>query len=662
MHRLNVEQLADAAFNSPQQRRPVANVSFALNYYLHQYRVSGYHLVNIGVHGTVGIILYFFFLQLIRLRERRYVSAGRHAASSLPIDAAGSDGLSSNGIAMFAALLWLVHPLNTQAVTYIVQRMTSLGALFFVLTILLYGLARQDESVPLKRHLLFVGAVLCGALALGSKENTIMLPVVLLVYEAVMVRNTGVSYHNRAMVGVLIMALMLTAFILWLFDNRLFELISATYANRDFTLYQRLLTELRVLGEYIQLFIFPHPSRLNLDHFVPLSLSWTQPISTLGWGACFLIVIIAAARSTNRHPIAAFAVFWFFLNLAVESSVLGLELMFEHRMYLPSMICCLVLVMGANHIFRRRWIVMLLLGSLILTLAVWTMERNSLWREPMELWRDAAMKSAEKARPQNKLGALLEEQGRLEEAKTRYEKAISIDPSFTFAYFNLGNVFRKQGRFPDAIDQYERAVAVDAKFAPAYANLGVVYAELGDVDIAEDYERRALQIDPHNVEAYTHLGSFLAMKQLYRDALGPCQQAIALKPAYPEAHVCAADALFGLGDVHAADTHYRKALALDYKNPAFHYNYAIFLTEVGRLRLARRHYELALAFRPDFIEAHNNLGITLFRLGEPDKAVIHFRSAVQLDPDNLDYRENLERAVGVQAGGEAGPGTGENVK
>ena len=644
MDRFGLEPLVNAAVSSPQHRRPIASVSFALNYYLHGYRVPGYHLLNIMIHGAVGAVLYLFFLLLLRLHppEAEYPPA-------IPMHRGGNvftDPRRATVISFVAALLWVVHPLNTQAVTYIVQRMTSLTGFFYMLSILLYGLAREPGDWRGNRGAMFFAAAIFGVLAMGTKETAIMLPAVLLAYEAFIMRYArGDDDQTRWLVGLLSLVTLSAVIVWWLLDFRPLEMIAATYANRDFTPYQRLLTQLRVLGDYIGLVCFPHPSRLNLDHHVVLSQSWTQPLSTLIWGVCFVFALAVAVIRARVLPIAAFAVFWFFLNLAVESSVLGLELMFEHRMYLPSTMMILVAVLALDRLAGERWAVApVVLCIAAVVLGAWTLERNRVWQTHLAIWQDAAVKSPDKARPQNKWGVALEQQGRLEEAAGQFGRAIAIDADFTHAHFNLGNIMHRMGRPKEAALHYRNAIATDADYAPAYTNLGRIFAETGDVEKAAANYRRALQLDPHQGNAYNSLGKLLADQHRWEEALEQYRRAMIVEPDAPEAYSNAAGAAAVMGDPAAAARYYRLALERDDENPDVYYNYANLLASVGRLEPALQHYRKALSIRPDFAAAHNNMGIALFLSGDVAAAAFHFRNALRLEPGNSDYLENLERA------------------
>ena len=236
MDRLGLEPLVRAAVSSPQHRRPVASVSFALNYYLHGYRVPGYHLLNIWIHGAVGGVLYLLFQLLLRLHPPEVQYPPSTAAPMIRGSSVFTDPRRATFISFVAALLWVVHPLNTQAVTYIVQRMTSLTGFFFMLSILLYGLAREPGDWRGNRGAMFFAAGISGVLAMATKETAIMLPAVLLTYEAVIMRHTrGDDAQARWLAGLLSLVLLSAVVVWWLLDFRPLEMIAATYANRDFT-------------------------------------------------------------------------------------------------------------------------------------------------------------------------------------------------------------------------------------------------------------------------------------------------------------------------------------------------------------------------------------------------------------------------------------------
>ncbi|MCK5420243.1 MAG: hypothetical protein KAI93_17080, partial [Desulfobacterales bacterium] len=239
--RITLKGLATAAFDSPSHQRPLANISFALNYYLHGYNVVGFRLVNIIIHIISGILLYFFIQTTFRTPALR--SCNTHA----------------KWISFFAAAIWMVHPLQTQSVSYIVQRMNSLTAMFYILSFLLYAHFRMNPQKRSKWWLLS-GCILAAILSLGSKENAATLPLFIILYEWYFFRDLSLKWLKAHILGLAGLFLLMAIIALIYVGVDPLDKILATYEIRNFTPTQRILTEFRVVIFYISLFLWPHPS------------------------------------------------------------------------------------------------------------------------------------------------------------------------------------------------------------------------------------------------------------------------------------------------------------------------------------------------------------------------------------------------------------------
>jgi len=323
--------------------RAIPKVTFALNYYFHQYSLKGYRIVNIIIHILSGIILYFFI------------------KTTLSISTLQSKYSNPDIIAFFSTIVWFVHPLHTQSVTYIVQRMTSMSAMFSVLSMLLYatGRIRQQQHISTTfqnktvygpiisvTSLYFLGAVVVWFMALFSKENAAVLPFFIFLYEWYFFQDLDQKWIKRNMkiifAGVLLISV--TAFII-LGTSPLHRLKSiADFGRNEFTFMERILTQPRVVIHYITLLFYPHPSRLNLDYDFPLSHSLIDPVTTLFSVFAIIGLIWLAVYSAKQERLLSFCILWFFGNLVIESSVIPLAIIFEHRTYLPSMFICLFIV------------------------------------------------------------------------------------------------------------------------------------------------------------------------------------------------------------------------------------------------------------------------------------------------------------------------------
>jgi len=474
LNTLSVSNLVDAGTKSLLPRRPVANISFALNYFFSGYDVFAYHLVNIFIHIAAALLLYLFFKTTLFLAGK-----GERAAPEGP----GTSFMAA--IPFFAALIWAVHPVQTQSVTYIIQRMNSMAAMFYILSMLFYIKGRmirirnsdnsQTAAYTRMRNftsiILFAASFVSGLLALGSKEIAITLPFFILLYDWYFFQDLSMKWLKRkAPVFGLVFLLLLGVIVLYLGENPVSKILSR-YDVRDFTPSQRMLTELRVVVFYITLLIFPHPSRLNLEHDFGLSNSLTDPMITLFCLAGIAALFLTAIYSSKKKRILSFAILWFLGNLVVESTFIGLELVFEHRLYLPSMMACLALPLLFGRHIKKPVLVGGLLLICVAVLAIWTYDRNRVWKNEVTLLRDCIQKSPNKERPHTSLGSTLFTMGKKEESLQHLAKALALNPNYHVAHNNMGVVLISGGSTDAAIRHFETALSLKPRYADAQRNL-----------------------------------------------------------------------------------------------------------------------------------------------------------------------------------------------
>lgn len=298
--------------------RVFSYLTLALNYYFGEFNVFGYHLVNFVIHVLSGIFLYWFLILTFNLPslQERY-------------------GPISFRIALFASLIFISHPIQTQSVTYIVQRMSSMAGMFYLLSMVLYIKGRLASGN--RRFVYFAATGLTYLLGIFSKENVAILPLFVLLYEFYFFQNLTISPKGKKVFLTLALIVGLVALVgLAVWGKRYYELIIEGYKIRDFTLEERVLTQFRVVLYYVMLLAYPHPSRLNLDYDFPISKTILDPLTTL---VSILIIIGFIGYSiwvAKRKPIISFCILWYFGNLVIESSIFPLEIAFEHRLYLPA--------------------------------------------------------------------------------------------------------------------------------------------------------------------------------------------------------------------------------------------------------------------------------------------------------------------------------------
>jgi len=604
MSEFSFVSLYEAALRSPSSRRPVANMSFALNHLLGGYDVRGYHVVNTIIHVLNGILV--FFLAGILFRSPRtngpgFVSTGRR-------DPDGSIWL----VSLFSALIFVSHPIQTQSVGYIVQRMNTMAVMFYLLALLLYLCARMAAGVG-KRRLLWSCCGLSWLLALGSKEIAIALPLVILLCEWYFMQDLDHQWLKKNSKPLVLIVLILLSISLVYMGGVPLEEISASFAKRNFTLAERVLTQFRVVILYISLLLLPLPSRLNLLHTISTSHSLLDPITTLLSLVSILVLIGIAVALAKRHRIVSFLVLWFFIHLVIESSVIGLEMVYEHRLYLPLVGSAMLLgyALWGGSARGKAWYP-IVASLVVLLLGVGTYQRNQVWQSETALWTDVVSKSPDSHRAENNLGHALAGQGDVEGAKRHYENALSIRPNYADANYNLGVWYKGQGDRDQAMDYLSEALRINPGHAGAHNGLALLLEDQGRAREAARHYGRALQLNPRFAEAHNNFGILLE----------------------------------GQGEADRAILHYREAIR--YK-PGFSEacnNLGIALTRAGSVEEGISWFLEALEARPHSKSTHNNLGAALSQHGDLEAAIRHFTRALEIDPGYTDARRNLNIALG----------------
>ncbi len=591
LEKVTVNNLHKACFSGNYPHRPLANLSFALNYYVHQLNVSGYHWVNIGLHIINGILVFFLFQFTLQ-----HLETGRHK-KAVPAWAT-----SRNTLAALAAFLWLAHPLHTQSVTYILQRMNVLATTFYLLSLWCYIQARQrrqNNMEPSKTvWLLYAMTALAAVCAWSSKQNTACLPFFLLFYEWYFLsrpENLRLRLKKIAIAAVVFGILALVYL-----GPRPLEQIDTKYAEQSFTMAERLLTQPRVVIFYVSLIAYPHPLRLNLDHDFRLSQTLLTPAGTTLAITAVAFLVIGAVLGARKHRLLSFAILWFLGNLVIESSFIGNELIFEHRTYLPSIFLFLAAGRGLQ---RRLPLPAFFVAAMILALlasSLWTCQRNFIWRTPFSLWRDCLDKSPNKARPHHNLAAAYKNRNQLHQALDHYHQALDLFsqsarpdlPRIAQTCNSLGETYNHLNHYPRARHFLQKALGILYRHTPA------AYPEI--------------------VDTYNNLGAVYSNQQRYHQALEYFEKALhickkELGPDHPDTALC----YNNLGNMYQKLGVYDKATACFRKT----------------LDILQHHPDPRLENLPITC---NNLGVAYSLSGEYDKAITAFRQALEL------YRRKLE--------------------
>ncbi|MCW5202179.1 tetratricopeptide repeat protein [Desulfobulbus sp. US4] len=416
----------------------------------------GYHLVNFFIHFLTTVFLFKSCLLLLSTPKMKGRAHGNRFL-----------------IAALAALFWALNPIQTQAVTYIVQRMASLAAMFTIIGIWCYLKARRQQGNSIKKQLFhYSGLLLAFLLALGSKENAILLPASLVLIELFFFRET-IKLSKQNFIILALGFFFVLGFTILLKGPDVLHGILASYSTRSFTPGQRMLTESRIILFYLSLLFFPAPFRLSLIHEIQVSTSLFYPITTLFSVLSLGLLTVLPFFLHKRYPLLSFAILFFFLNHTVESTFLNLELIFEHRNYLPSFFLFLPvasLISTLMHRYRhpKKSIYFTLIGStvlLVLLLLLGTLIRNKVWLTEQSLWADSLNKAPNSTGPYINLGLYylvqennLQKAFRLQQLSLKKHSATPWKSRF-WAYNNMAYIMKLIGNYDKALQFYDHALS-----------------------------------------------------------------------------------------------------------------------------------------------------------------------------------------------------------
>ncbi len=536
-------------------RRPILDLTLAANYAAGKLETRGYHAVNLTIHILAAMTLFGVVRRtLLRpLCRKRYVTA-------------------APWIALATSLIWLVHPLQTQAVTYIVQRGEALMGLFYLLT--LYCVIRGADSP--RRAAWYAAAVASCALGMGSKAVMITAPFVLLLFDWVFITGSVRDALRRrwilylCLIGTLAVPVA-SGVMRGVLNTNPTAGVTVGFAFKDITPIQYLATQFGVLTHYLRLSVVPYP--LCLDHDWPIA----RVAGDIVPFAIFIgALLIGTAWAFVRKPWLGFAGAWFFIILAPTSSIVPIrDPAFEHRMYLPLATVVALTVLAAHWLLcyastRFNWrarnsaVVATVLALVVTTaLGYGTAVRNRAYESKLIMWEDVLTKRPNNARAHNAIGAVLVGLGRQDDAITHYREAVRIHPIYYDAFYNLGTGLLRQRKASEAADALGEAVRLNPRHVLARLNLAHALAQLKRQDEAVEQCRAAIEVDASNFRPHYTLGEMLSQQSHWADAVEAYRACVGLNPRFVPAHYKMGRCLLRAGRPDEAVEQLRKVLVLD---------------------------------------------------------------------------------------------------
>lgn len=438
-------------------------ITLALNHKLGQSDLIYFHLINILIHLLSFLAVYFLARQIFTVFKKR---------EPLVIPEA-----LANWLPLLIAALWALSPVHINAVTYIVQRMASLVGLFYFLAVGCYIKARICREEKQRSFVWWLGMFLSAVCAFLSKENSVLLPfsmamVEIWFFKSALVQKAWGILRRRNWKTLLVIGFIGSVCIVYC-ANVILPKALAGYDSRNFTMSERLLTEGRIVIWYISLLFYPNPNRLSIEHYVDISTSLLTPPTTFVALMLILGVIGGSIYYRKKYPIITFGILWFFINIALESTIIPLELVFEHRLYIPSFGIFLSAAYLSAIIFRSSLKKMpegeftKAFCSIVIVLAccsaLMTFARNEDWQTTLSIHKDSALKASQLPRANANYANALLTSGHPEEAIGWAEKAIELSKPGLESYSVASNAIVAANlllrRYEEAIEKGKELIS-----------------------------------------------------------------------------------------------------------------------------------------------------------------------------------------------------------
>ena len=501
-------------------RRFIAYLSLAINHHFGALNIWGYHFFNLMIHLTTSLLVYW--LMFITLKTP-------NVKNLIPVK-------DHQWIALVVALIFVSHPLATQSVTYIIQRMASMVTLFYLFAIILYLKGRLNQGSTSLSIGYFITALIAAIFALFTKENAFTIPLVILLVEISLFKRDKIAV-NFSKPRIILGCIVFLSFLLLLFSrvsSSFFQTIPPSFGHTyTVTPWNYLLTQFSVIAKYIQLLCFP--INLNFDYDYAISNSLIEPRTFLSLG--FLLALVGLSIYLfKKQKLISFGIMWFFITISIESSFIPLaDLIFEHRTYLPSVGFFMILTVGIYQLMwqKNKKIALGLIFLIIGTNSFATYQRNKVWKNEGTLWNDVIAKSPNKARPYLCRGNYYKNLKRNREALSDFTKSISLNPAYIEPYNNKGTTLYNEGLLTEALSYLNYAIENSPDYTEAYINKGIVLATQKKYSKALENFNRAIEIEPNNADIYINRSlTYLNMGDKNKSCL---DISTAIKLKHPEA-------------------------------------------------------------------------------------------------------------------------------
>ncbi|MFC1657926.1 tetratricopeptide repeat protein [Candidatus Omnitrophota bacterium] len=578
--------------------RPFQTLTYMIDYSIWKLDVRGYHLSNILFHILASLSI-FWLVNLL---------------------------FNDKFLSLLTSIFFVVHPVHTEAISYISGRSDPLSVLFLLLCIIFY-----IKYLNLGRGSWLIFTILSYILAVLSRENSLILPALLLLYHY--------SFRKKIKITPFLSILTITLIYIILRFTALRALLSQIDA--PYTLVQRIPGFFVAIATYSRLLLMP----VNLHmEYVGRLFGLTHPKVIIGIIILFSLLTYMF-RAKNNRRLEFFCISWFLLTLLPVSNLYPINAyMAEHWLYLPSVGWFILMAKGLSYFYRnKQWriLALILLIGIVVICSLLTIKQNLYWGEPLVLYERTLKYAPDSVRAHYNLGVIYEAINKEQEAVDLYKKAIEINPDYAKAYNNLGTIYNSMGKREEAVGLYKKAIEINPDYAKAYNNLGTIYNSMGKREEAVGLYKKAIEINPRLPGVYYNLGVLYHSINKHEQAIASFKKAIEANSDYVEAYNNLGSTYSVIDKKEEAIATFRKAIEINPDYAKAYSNLGAVYSDMNNHKEGIKLLKKAIEINPRLPGAYYNLGVVFEAIGQKQEAIAAYKKAIEINPDYARAYHNL---------------------
>ncbi|MCB0510863.1 MAG: tetratricopeptide repeat protein, partial [Bacteroidetes bacterium] len=593
-----------------------------------------YHVTNFSIHIIASLLVWLLARNFFLLYTQKALDTRLQIA------------------ALFAALVFATHPVCTQAVSYISQRLASLSAMLYLSSIFFYIKCRLVGRLNLKTFILYIFTSMSIVLCFFSKETSLTIPFMICLLEfyliaPYMTKKNPESESNQILKYIILFAvcaLLIIFFLLFVYNGFLEALLrprkSESHIGDVFTLGTYILTQFRVMMHFIRLLVVPFWQNVSYDF--PMSHSffeWVTFLSFLAYSAALAIAI----KIRKYSMLLSFGLLWFFLTLSTNF-VPRNHIIFEHKLYLASVGPCIALAYFLFTKFKSFIKYIVCMTIIVTTFSYLAFQRNKLWQNEIALWSDIVKKSPKKPLAWANLGSLYTVERKFDKAMVALNKALELQNDHLSAYNNRGFIYMETGELDKALADFNRAIAIDPNISVPYTNKAKILKRRGDYESALKILTKAISLNPNDYEAWNVRGAIYGKFGKYDKAFDDFQQANKANPHYSHPYSNMSLIRKYQNRLDESMVYINKAISMEPNNGTFYFNRAMLFLLKNDLSKALADANRSLKLSPNLTKAYNQRGVIYAKLQDYDKAIADFNKAISINDQYAEAHNNLGMA------------------